>query len=68
MTSKERRQLRNKISARNFRVRRKGEWTVIDVGENPIYYLPFGYIHLCARGKDRRGKEEQGGDQKKLCV
>jgi len=25
MTSKERRQLRNKISARNFRVRRKGE-------------------------------------------
>ena len=27
MTSKERRQLRNKISARNFRVRRKGECT-----------------------------------------
>lgn len=26
MTSKERRQLRNKISARNFRVRRKGEF------------------------------------------
>lgn len=28
MTSKERRQLRNKISARNFRVRRKGEHTM----------------------------------------
>lgn len=28
MTSKEKRQLRNKISARNFRVRRKGEFLV----------------------------------------
>jgi len=28
MTSKERRQLRNKISARNFRVRRKGESSI----------------------------------------
>jgi hypothetical protein len=28
MTSKERRQLRNKLSARNFRVRRKGTTTI----------------------------------------
>ena len=30
MTSKEKRQLRNKISARNFRVRRKGEFNIND--------------------------------------
>jgi bZIP-type transcription factor MBZ1 len=29
MTSKEKRQLRNKISARNFRVRRKGEYIYV---------------------------------------
>lgn len=59
MTSKERRQLRNKISARNFRVRRKGEWTVIDVGENPVYYLPFGSIYLFARGRGRRERKNK---------
>lgn len=35
MTSKERRQLRNKISARNFRVRRKGKWGFQDFTLGP---------------------------------
>lgn len=46
MTSKERRQLRNKISARNFRVRRKGEWTVIDVGESLLLSVLWIYLSI----------------------
>jgi hypothetical protein len=56
MTSKERRQLRNKISARNFRVRRKGKSRVIDVD-----VLPFGSIHLLQEEGGKRGKK---GDRK----
>lgn len=40
MTSKERRQLRNKISARNFRVRRKGE-----CGNDITSSKAFCYLH-----------------------
>lgn len=39
MTSKERRQLRNKISARNFRVRRKGKEKIGDTDPMPFFIL-----------------------------
>lgn len=68
MTSKERRQLRNKISARNFRVRRKGEWTVIDFGENPFTICPLDisiYVQEERTEGERENKEEI---KKKLCV
>lgn len=38
MSSREKRQLRNKISARNFRVRRKGQY--------PFYIPSLSYLHL----------------------
>ena len=36
MTSKERRQLRNKLSARNFRVRRKGTLVLENLGVSMV--------------------------------
>jgi hypothetical protein len=47
MTSKEKRQLRNKISARNFRVRRKGDiFFHLSVFYKRIYLLVFGIEYI----------------------
>jgi len=48
MTSKERRQLRNKISARNFRVRRKGEWSKRGAEEGLVWdVVALGKASYC---------------------
>ena len=72
MTSKERRQLRNKISARNFRVRRKGKWRVIDIGVkkwrrllSALWIYPS--IYLKRKGeKGKRGRGEEEGSQEEV--
>jgi hypothetical protein len=48
MSSKEKRQLRNKISARNFRVRRKGLYPPFPLAR---LYLPLYRIHHHSRGR-----------------
>jgi hypothetical protein len=66
MTSKERRQLRNKISARNFRVRRKGEWTVMDIDEgllllSALWIYPSHF--LLEGGGEEVGERRRGGEK-----
>ena len=51
MSSKEKRQLRNKISARNFRVRRKGTPSPVP---RPCHLIPSVRVHLHPRGRHRR--------------
>lgn len=51
MTSKERRQLRNKISARNFRVRRKGKLPPTSLRLGCIQLMKLYRIHHSTRGK-----------------
>jgi hypothetical protein len=62
MSSKEKRQLRNKISARNFRVRRKGGYHLYFTYALPLELIVSPRVHHHARRRRRRPRPPHRGN------